>query len=121
MAKILKAEIYLVDCNDDGVTIDDVETSLNEEFDSIIVIKDSKESKEFEWDDELKINQQNSDWTDYELYFPKPTEPKVEFDKTELLRWLRSIYDCTSLESNLDLLEEIIVRVKNGVFDKESE
>lgn len=42
-------------------------------------------------------------------------------DKEELLFWLYSIYDCLSADTSLTLMEEIIIRIKNGVFDVDEE
>ncbi|MFQ3543464.1 hypothetical protein Q7A53_05210 [Halobacillus rhizosphaerae] len=73
MAKVYKAGIYLIDANDD-LDIENIKHALENLGYELWVgfeIATLKESKEFEWDDELKINQNNATISDYEEYFKK--------------------------------------------------
>jgi hypothetical protein len=68
MAKIFKIEMYVVDYGDSGVTLDEIQESIDSHYDVISLIANVKE-KEFEWDDDLKINSMYSVKEDFEEYF----------------------------------------------------
>jgi hypothetical protein len=61
MAKVFKAELYVVDINGDYVSFDEIQYDL-ERFlsnDSIVFTFGVKESEEFEWDDDIDLNYNN--------------------------------------------------------------
>ena len=64
MAKVYKIEIYVTDINGDyndvNELVDEIENNLNCKCFNI------KESKEFEWDDNLPINYINATQSDYD-------------------------------------------------------
>ena len=75
MAKLYKVEMYIIDFNDEIMDVDDLKGMLEEfGFHNWIGIKiaNIKESKEFEWSDDLKINKVDATVEDFEKYF-KPT------------------------------------------------
>ncbi|MCI3197764.1 hypothetical protein GXP75_19250 [Bacillus sp. HU-1818] len=74
MAKVYKAEFYIADINDEFQGINDIKEKIEESptFRSAYVhVADVKESAEFEWDDDLKINRIAATTEDYEEYFKK--------------------------------------------------
>lgn len=76
MAKLYKVEMYITDFNDEIMDVDDLKGLLYEfEFHNWVGVKvvDIKESKEFEWSDDLKINKVDATVKDFEEYF-KPTK-----------------------------------------------
>lgn len=73
MAKIFKIEMYVVDYGDSGITSDEIEEAVRSDFDAIVFVSNAKE-KEFEWNDDLKINLIDSTKEDYEEYFTEQSE-----------------------------------------------
>lgn len=74
MTKIYKAEFYITDFNDEYQGIDDVKGKVEESPTfrwALVHVSDIKESEEFEWDDDLKINNIAATTEDYEEYFKK--------------------------------------------------
>lgn len=72
MAKVYKATIYLTDHSEEIQGIDGVKEALENlgyELWVGIDIADVKESKSFDWDDDLKINSTDSTNEDFEAYF----------------------------------------------------
>lgn len=72
MAKIYKAQIYLTDYNDEIQDLEDLKEDLKDLGDYLWIgvdIGEIKESKEFEWDDDLKINSTDATIADFEEYF----------------------------------------------------
>ncbi|MED2944237.1 hypothetical protein P4284_22745 [Bacillus swezeyi] len=72
MAKVYKAEFYITDFNDEYQGINDVKEIIEESptFSwALVHVSDVKESKEFEWDSDLKINHIEATTEDYEEYF----------------------------------------------------
>lgn len=73
MAKVTKLEVYIVDSDDD---YQDAEHFIGELKELIrnqmwvqVDVGEVKESEEFEWDDDLKINRTDSTIEDLEAYF----------------------------------------------------
>lgn len=71
MAKIYKVTTYIIDSNDEIRDLGYLEDYVKDRLGSWVTVKvaDSKESEEFEWQDELKINSIYSISEDYEEYF----------------------------------------------------
>ncbi|MCF7618538.1 hypothetical protein L3137_14880 [Bacillus sonorensis] len=72
MAKVYKAEFYITDMTDEFYSIDDVKEKIEDTPTfrwARIHVTDVKESEEFEWDDDLKINNIAATTEDYEEYF----------------------------------------------------
>lgn len=72
MAKVYKVQIYISDYNDEIQDVDNLKTRLEDLGDRMwvgIKIADYKESKEFEWHDDLLINKTYAQVDDYEKYF----------------------------------------------------
>lgn len=75
MAKVHKMVIYLIDANGDydhfeeGLLAEYVKESLEMKLDVTTAVTKSQSSKEFEWDDDLKINNRAATIADYEEYF----------------------------------------------------
>ena len=72
MARIYKAEIYLTDTSDEIQDLNQLKNALKGLGDRLWVgvdIASVTESKEFEWEDDLKINKINSTIDDLEEYF----------------------------------------------------
>lgn len=70
MPKIFKGSFYFVDVNDDFNTIDELIDRLErDKYINHINVFDKKESKEFEWDDDLKINFTNCPRNEFDKYF----------------------------------------------------
>ncbi|MEX0598134.1 MAG: hypothetical protein WD512_16720 [Candidatus Paceibacterota bacterium] len=71
MAKVYKATIYIADPNNDVSDLIDLNDMIENELGEwkIIKVAESKESEEFNWDDDLMINKIYSQVDDYEEYF----------------------------------------------------
>ena len=71
MAKVYKATVYIVDMNEEIQDLDAFEYRIEDRLGKWVLIHsaDLKESKEFEWEDELRINNVNATTDDYEKYF----------------------------------------------------
>ncbi|MGZ9868215.1 hypothetical protein ACU3L3_07310 [Priestia endophytica] len=72
MVKIFKVGMYIMDVNEDIDDINGVKRLLgqiSERFDVDFKTATIKESEEFEWDDDLKINRIDATIADYEDYF----------------------------------------------------
>ncbi|MDI3411830.1 hypothetical protein QKW52_22660 [Bacillus sonorensis] len=71
MAKVYKAEFYITDVNCKLQDIEDIKQGIEEAPAfrwTIVHVADVKESNEFEWDDDLKINHIEATTDDYEEY-----------------------------------------------------
>lgn len=68
MSRIHKLELYIVDTNDLYGETENLITLFDNYTDCMFKVVHS-ESKEFEWDDDLKINYTNAKVEDYEEYF----------------------------------------------------
>ncbi|MGF9745661.1 hypothetical protein ABEX05_00040 [Bacillus velezensis] len=71
MAKVYKAEFYITDVNGNLQNIEDIKGGIEEAPAfrwTIVHVADVKESAEFEWDDDLKINRIEATTEDYEAY-----------------------------------------------------
>lgn len=73
MAKLYKVELYLCDVNDEFYDKDDVLEYLNSllEMDDYFLTRiiNAKESKEFEWYDNIDINYSDCNIEKFEKYF----------------------------------------------------
>ena len=73
MAKLYKVELYLCDVNDEFYDKDDVLEYLNSllEMDDYFLIRiiNAKESKEFEWYDDIDINYSDCTKEEFDKYF----------------------------------------------------
>jgi hypothetical protein len=72
VAKIYKTEIYFTDFNEEFQDEDHFKDHLIEICRKLWVgvdVTDIKKSKEFDWNDDLKINNVNVTKEDYEKYF----------------------------------------------------
>jgi hypothetical protein len=72
VVKIFKVGMYIMDVNEDVDDVDEVKRLLgqiSERFDVDFKTATIKESEEFEWDDDLKINRIDATIADYEEYF----------------------------------------------------
>ncbi|MCY9236243.1 hypothetical protein CHCC20491_0177 [Bacillus paralicheniformis] len=74
MAKVYKAEFYITDISDEFYSVDDLKEKIEESPTfrwSLVHVSDVKESEEFEWGNDLKINNIAAATEDYEEYFKK--------------------------------------------------
>ncbi|MFK7678721.1 hypothetical protein ACI3ER_11825 [Bacillus sp. Wb] len=72
MAKAYKAEIYIVDSEEDIHDSDQLKTELKKFGSRLWVdlqIASIEESEEFEWHDDLRINHRDATIGDYKAYF----------------------------------------------------
>lgn len=73
MAKLYKVELYLCDVNDEFYDKDDVFEYLNSllEMDDYFLTRiiNAKESKEFEWYDDIDINYSDCTKEEFDKYF----------------------------------------------------
>ncbi|MFC8150390.1 hypothetical protein ACFUP3_11855 [Bacillus paralicheniformis] len=72
MAKVYKAEFYITDMSDEFYSVDDLKEKIEESPTfrwALVHVSDVKESEEFEWDDNLKINNITATTEDHEEYF----------------------------------------------------
>lgn len=72
MTKIYKVSFYATDINDEYYNNEHFLSHLKEQLwnlDAPIDFLKIEESKEFEWDDDLKINKINATVEDFEKYF----------------------------------------------------
>ena len=72
MAKVYKAEFYITDMSNEFYSVDDLKEKIEESPTfrwSLVHVSDVKESEEFEWDDDLKINNIAATTEDHEKYF----------------------------------------------------
>lgn len=73
MAKLYKVELYLCDVNDEFYDKDDVLEYLNSllEMDDYFLTRiiNAKESKEFEWYDDIDINYSDCTKEEFDKYF----------------------------------------------------
>lgn len=67
MSRIYKVEAYILDINDDYTNCGEIVAILGQ-IDSHTIIIES-DFKDFEWDDDLPINNINADIAEYEEYF----------------------------------------------------
>lgn len=72
MAKVYKVEIYLTNYGENIDSMGDLKLNLKDaledRFDSILHVSKIQESEEFEWHDDLKINNVSATTEDYEKY-----------------------------------------------------
>lgn len=72
MAKVTKLEVYIVDYADEYQDaesfIDELKELIRNQMWVQVAIGDVKESEEFEWNDDLKINKTSSTIEDLEEY-----------------------------------------------------
>ncbi|CEQ01663.1 Uncharacterised protein [[Clostridium] sordellii] len=68
MEKLHKIELYIVDYNNQFETVDSFINYLADRTDCIYHVGNS-ETVEFEWDDDLDINNIDATTKDYEKYF----------------------------------------------------
>lgn len=76
MAKVFKVEMYVVDANGEYGDSDELKQELSDLDDKIfgspmLRVAKIEESKEFEWDDNLKINKTKAMNRDFEQYLKK--------------------------------------------------
>lgn len=73
MARIYKAEVYIIDPEDEFEEVRDVNDFIENRLGDIVLvdITDIQESKSFYWHDELKVNRTYATKEDYEYYFKK--------------------------------------------------
>lgn len=74
MAKVYKAKFYITDISDEFYSVDDLKEKIEESPTfrwSLVHVSDVKESEEFEWGNDLKINNIAAATEDYEEYFKK--------------------------------------------------
>ena len=69
MAKLYKVELYLIDANEQYGSLDDILVNTLDNTDIMYEVNSRKESKSFEWKDDLPINYMNCISDDYEKYF----------------------------------------------------
>lgn len=68
MANIHKLGLYIVDANGNYMDVEEIINIIESNTDCECKVAYS-DSKQFEWDDELKINYVDADAEDYEEYF----------------------------------------------------
>ncbi|QVW29024.1 hypothetical protein [Bacillus phage SWEP1] len=77
MAKVHKVTLYVVDLYGDYDTYteeeigQEIKYAVDTQIDTSSHVGEIESSKEFEWDDELKINYTDATTNDYEEYFKK--------------------------------------------------
>lgn len=75
MAKLYKLEVYVTDMNDtfiDGEdVVDSIEMYLGDRFGASVHKIKVEETKEFEWDDDLRINYRDATTEDFDKQFEK--------------------------------------------------
>lgn len=77
MAKVHKVTLYVVDLygDADNYTEEEVGRAISDavdfQLDTMSHLDKIQSSEEFEWDDELKINNTDAETKDYEEYFKK--------------------------------------------------
>lgn len=69
MARLYKATVYYVDVNQEYSGIDDFLITLENRIDSTLHVYDQSQSPDFEWEDEIDINQRGCSRSDYDKYF----------------------------------------------------
>jgi len=76
MAKVFKAELYVVDINGDYESFDEIQYDLERLLsdDSIVFTFGVKESEEFEWDDDIDLNYNNCSQENCDRYLKEGQE-----------------------------------------------
>jgi hypothetical protein len=72
MAKAYKAEIYIVDSEEDIQDLDQLKTEFKKFGSRLWVdlqVATIEESEKFEWEENLRINQRDANIEDYKAYF----------------------------------------------------
>jgi hypothetical protein len=79
MSKIFKGSFYYVDANNDFDTIDEfIDRLERDKYINHIDVFDKQESKEFEFDDDLKINKTDCNRKEFDKYFDNNKEKIID-------------------------------------------
>lgn len=76
MAKVFKAELYVVDINGDYESFEEIQNDLERGLygDPIVFTFGVKESEEFEWDDDIDLNYNNCSQENCDRYLEEGQE-----------------------------------------------
>ena len=68
MSRIYKATIYCADVNDEFNGVEQFLSEIERKMDISMQSYDVKQSEDFEWEDDLDINQRDCTREDYDVY-----------------------------------------------------